>query len=81
MSYDPIRQSIPEVYNYGGNVNTSGYVQPAQPVQRQLVNEFRTSNVQPVNLQRTSNVQPVVISQPAPTNIQKTSQFKGSKAQ
>lgn len=87
MSYAGNRQTISEVYNYAGNVNTGNYVQPNQSAQRRPINEFRTSNVQPVNLQRTSNAQPVIISQPiissqpVVSNVQKNSQFKGSKAQ
>lgn len=76
--YQDNRQTIPEVYNYAGNYSTGNYVQPGQP---QPISEYRTSNVQQVNVQRTSNVQPVITSQPVTTNVQKTSQFKGSRAQ
>lgn len=80
--YQENRQTIPEVYNYAGNYNTGSYVQPGQPAQPQPINEYRTSNVQPINVQRTSNVQPVITpSQQVTSNIQRTSQFKGSRAQ
>ena len=35
------RQSVPQVYNYGGNVNTS-YIQGQNPG---VTNVYRTSNV------------------------------------
>jgi hypothetical protein len=79
--YQENRQTIPNVYNYAGNYNTQSYVQPSQPIQPQPVNEYRTSNVKPVNLQKTSNVQPATTTEPVATNVQKTSQFKGSRAQ
>jgi len=79
--YQENRQTIPEVYNYAGNYSTGSYIQPSQPAQPQQISEYRTSNVQPINVQRTSNVQPVTTTEPVATNIQKTSQFKGSRAQ
>lgn len=73
-SYDN-RQSVPQVYNYGGNANTS-YIQGQNPG---TTNVYRTSNVEQVNPTR-----PVTITNNnvANTNVvNRTSQVKGSRAQ
>ena len=76
MSYDN-RESAPQVFNYGGNNNNLGYSAGQNPPQN--VNFNRPSNVEFNNVQKFPQVQPVVVNAPS-TNVQRTSQFKGSRA-
>lgn len=78
MSIIDNRQTGPSVYNYAGNNNTQSYVAPGQYDHTTIGNIQRTSNVE-VNGGKSAYVHQTTTEQPI-THPQKSSQFKGSRA-